>query len=226
MLKTIRYAAAAALSLALSGAASAATLGLTVTVTSAGTNFSAPIFTYTNQSSAGVTISAVGLLGGPPWDFVYVGPVGSPYEILNPAGGTRTITQGEESATDPNNGCTANIGYALTSFDSGDSFRFSADPEAPGCGSAVIDIRSFLNSDQIGISGTFSDGTTLAGSHWTKELIDPNGNPNADTNQLYRLTLQATAAVPEPAAWGTMLLGLGLAGFVARRRRATASATV
>ena len=34
---------------------------------------------------------------------------------------------------------------------------------------------------------------------------------------------QALAAVPEPAAWTTMILGLGALGFAARRRRRPAT---
>lgn len=206
--------------LALTMPASAGTMKLDVTVTStAGNLFSAPIFTFTNLSDPGVDVTRVSVNGGPPWDYVWIGPVGTPYEILDPAGGTRTITTGEESATDPNNGCTASIGYSLTSFNPGDLFRFSADPESGGCGSAVIDIRSFLNADQIGIGVTFADGTALSGSDWTMELIDPQGSPSADGNQRYRLTLSAvTSAVPEPAGWAMMIAGFAAVGAGLRRR--------
>lgn len=206
--------------------AAAATVLLDVTVTSGpGNIFSAPIFTFTNLSDPGFDIDNVSVNGGPPWDYVWLAPSGSIYEKINPAGGSATITTGEEAPGDPNNGCTSSIGYSLTSFNSGDNFRFSADPENGGCGSAVVDIRSFLNADQIGIGVDFANGTSLSGSDWTLELIDPLGDPSADSNQRYRLTLSANvAAVPEPGTWGMMILGVGMTGFALRRRRRLALA--
>lgn len=200
----------------------AATVKLDVTVTSgAGNIFSAPIFTFTNLSDAGFDIADVSVNGGPPWDYAWAGPVGGLYEILNPAGGTRSILIGEERATDGNNGCTASIAYGLTSFDSGDFFRVALDPEAGGCGSAVIDIRPFLNADMIGIGVTFANGVILSGNDWVFELVDPLGSPNADDNQRYRLQLSAVIpnAVPEPATWGLMIAGFAATGAAMRRRK-------
>jgi hypothetical protein len=202
--------------------ASAATVKLDVTVTSgAGNMFSAPIFTFTNLSDAGVDIAEVSVNGGPPWDYAWDAPTGSVYDLLDPAGGTRTILIGEERTTDGNNGCTASIAYGLTSFDSGDFFRVALDPEAGGCGSAVIDIRSFLNRDTIGIGVLFSNGISLASNDWAFELIDPLGSPNADDNQLYRMQLSAVIpnAVPEPATWGLMIAGFAMVGTAMRRRK-------
>ncbi|HPU15833.1 MAG TPA: PEPxxWA-CTERM sorting domain-containing protein [Polymorphobacter sp.] len=192
---------------------------LDVTVTSSGSNFSAPIFTFTNLSSPSVKVDAVSVNGGAPWDFVLIGGVGTPGEILNPAGGTRQITQGQESAVNANNGCTAGISYNLTSFDTGDFFRFSADPETPGCGNAVVDVRPFLSAGSLSISAGFSNGLSLSGSNWVRELINPAGNANLDTNQLYRLQLTATSGgVPEPASWALMIAGFGMVGGALRRR--------
>lgn len=200
---------------------SAATLKLDVTVTSgAGNMFSAPIFTFTNLSDAPFQVAEVSVNGGPPWDYAWDGPQGTPYELLTPAGGTRNILVGEERTSDGNNGCTASIAYGLTSFDAGDVFRVALDPEAGGCGSAVVDIRSFLNADAIGIGVKFGNGIMLSGNDWAFELIDPAGSPNADDNQRYRLQLSAVIpnAVPEPASWGMMIAGLGLVGTAMRRR--------
>jgi hypothetical protein len=202
--------------------ASAATMKLDVTVTSsAGNIFSAPIFTFTNLSDPGFDIAEVSVNGGPPWDYAWDAP-SAPHSILNPAGGTRSILIGEEASSDPNNGCTASIAYGLTSFNSGDFFRVALDPEAGGCGSAVVDVRSFLNADQIGIGVKFSNGTTLSGNDWAFELIDPLGSPNADDNQRYRLQLSANIAnaVPEPATWGMMIAGFAAVGAGQRRRKA------
>jgi hypothetical protein len=192
---------------------------LDVTVTSAGSNFSAPIFTFSNLSSPSVKVDGVSVNGGAPWDWVLIGAVGTPYEILTPAGGTRQITQGEESTFNPNNGCTAGISYNLTSFDAGDVFRFAADPEGPGCSNTVVDVRPFLSAGSLSISAGFSNGLSLSGSNWVRELINPAGNANLDTNQLYRLQLTATSGgVPEPASWALMIAGFGMVGGALRRR--------
>jgi hypothetical protein len=210
------------------GNAAAGVYRLDVTVRSeAGARFSAPWFTFTNLSTAGLQITNVGISNGPPWDDVL--NRAAPYDILNPAGGTRTLLEGEESFNDPNNGTTPAIRYGLTSFDPGDIFHFSADPEAANGSSAIIDIRPWLTGDLLKITTTFAGGPTLAGSDWTLEYIDPNASHTADSNQLYRLTLQQAFAdpagtVPEPATWGLMILGLGGVGAVLRRRRVEALA--
>jgi hypothetical protein len=202
--------------------AAAGTYHLDVTVTSeAGARFSAPFFTFSNLSTAGLQVSGVGISNGPPWDWVL--NLAAPYDISNPAGGTRTLLEGEENTFDPNNGVTPAIRYALTSFDPGDFFRFSADPEAPNGSSAVVDIRPFLNADQLRITASFAGGPTLTGTDWTLEYIDPNASHSADSNQLYRLTLEQsfadpTPGVPEPATWSLFLVGFAGLGSVLRRR--------
>lgn len=222
------FAALAATSTLVAGAASAGVYKLDVTVQSeAGSKFSAPIFTFTNLSTVGQQVDMVGVSGGPPWDWVL--NLSGPYAILDPAGGTRTLLEGEENTFDPNNGTTPAIRYGLTSFDSGDLFRFAADPEASNGSSAVIDIRQFLTGDLLTITAGFAGGPTLSGHDWTLEYVDPNGNLKADDNQIYRLTLEqsfgeAQGAVPEPATWGLMILGFGLVGARARSRPRTMSA--
>lgn len=225
-MKMLLSALAAAGALSLAGAASAATLyKVDVTVTSlAGVGFSAPFFTFTNLSSAGVQVGGVTVSGGPPWDYVL--NFAAPYHVQNPAGGTRTITVNEESTgTDFNNGGPTAISYNLTSFDPGDVFRFAADPEAPGGGSAVVDIRpAYLTADVLGIAVAFVGGPTLSGSDWTLEYVDPMGDLQADSNQVYRMTLEQrigdpVGGIPEPAAWALMIAGFGLAGGRLRSRR-------
>lgn len=219
---------AALVAIATAGAANAATVAVDVTARSEpGVAFSAPIFTFTNLSDPGFQISALRLSNGPPIDYVYVGPIGTPYEILDPAGGIRTLTEGQEASFNPNDGCTAGVGYSLTSFDPGDSLRYSIDPEGPGCANAVVDIRPWLIGDLLRIDVTFSNGISLYGSDWTLELVDPRVSAATDSNQLHRLSLRAQVdgAVPEPATWSLMLLGFGSVGY-AMRRRARASAYI
>jgi len=197
-----------------------------VTVTDpAGSAFSFPRFEIFNLSDPGVTITKSRIFNGPPWDWVWVGPgVGA---IANPAGGTRTLLEGEERTNDGNNGCTPGITYGLSSFDPGDSFGFSADPESGGCGSAVVDIRPVLNNDTLKVTIDFSGGVSLTGNNWVLEYINPNDSQNDPANQRYRLGMETSittidpnpGVVPEPATWAMMIGGFGLAGVMLRRRQ-------
>ncbi len=196
---------------------------LDVTVTSpAGQGFSAPIFTFSNLSSPGFDVTQVSMGGGAPWDFVFAPGYAAPYGMSLPTGGTRSLLMGEERLSDGNNGCTASIIYGMSGFNPGETFSFAADPEAPGCGSAVVDVRPFLSGDVIDIGVTFSNGISLAGHDWSLELIDPLGAPNADGNQRYRLTLAAAvpgSAVPEPATWAMTIAGFAMIGAGLRVRK-------
>lgn len=217
-MKTILRAVTVLAMAAAAGSATAATtFKLDVVVRSeAGVRFSAPIFTFTNQSSSGIQVSGVAISDGPPWDRVL--NLTSPYDIVNPAAGTRTLLIGEEATFDTNNGVTSSISYGLTSFDPGDFFRFSADPEASNGGSAVIDIRPFLNADALKITAGFVGGPTLSGTDWTLGYFNLHGDLTADSNQFYRMTLEQTV-VPEPSTWAFMIVGSGLAGSGLRARR-------
>jgi hypothetical protein len=50
-----------------------------------------------------------------------------------------------------------------------------------------------------------------------------NDNRDNDSFKVSGITYTATPAVPEPATWGMMICGLGLAGAAMRRRKANAS---
>ena len=218
-MRGLSFVAAIAAVTVLAAPASAKLLKLEATVTSAaGAAFSAPILTFNNLSDPGNRITGVSVNGGAPWDWIIVGAAGTPYEILDPAGGTRTLITGQEALVDTNDGCTSSLSYGLTSFDAGDSVRFSADPESPGCGSAVVDIRSFLTGGTLSIGVTFDDGTTLSGNVWAKETPDLS---QEYMDELYRLTLEARFAdpVPEPASWAMMIGGFALTGGAMRRRK-------
>lgn len=214
--------AAAVLFLTATPSAAATVYKMDVTVRSEPAGiFSAPILTFTNLSSAGVQVGDVAVSDGPPWDYVL--DLGGAYAIVNPAGGSRSITKGVEAGFDQNDGGSTVVSYALTGFDPGEFFRFALDPEGPGGMSAVVDIRPWLTGDLLKITAGFAGGPTLSGSDWTLEYVDPLGDLAADSNQVYRLTLQQTVsdsgAVPEPASWALMILGFGLGGAALRRQR-------
>ena len=218
--------------LALTGAtlihtnAMAAEAKLRVFVISNSTSFATVNWNWVNQSTPGIQINNVEFFGGPPIDYILRQNTNEFSTIYNPAGGARALVRGEERANDGNNGCTNGVAYNLSSFDPGDSFRFSVDPETAGCGSAVVDYRPALNGDLVTARVVFSNGITLAGNDWTKDLIDPQGADVA-TNQRYFLTLSQFIAdppppvggVPEPSSWAMLIAGFGLTGVAARRRR-------
>eukprot|EP01041_Mallomonas_annulata_P029706 gene29706-51738_t len=101
-MRKFRTLAIAAMMSALAGSASAATTlyKFDVTVTSPeGSAFSAPLFEVFNLSDAGVEITKSRIFNGPPWDWIYVGA--GIRAITNPAGGTRTLIEGEERTGNP-----------------------------------------------------------------------------------------------------------------------------
>lgn len=76
--------------------------------------------------------------------------------------------------------------------------------------------------------GTFnSSGGSYSNSYQTRSVNGTMGNlflvsaSAAGSNDIFKLsTLVSTPAVPEPATWGMMMMGLGLAGAMMRRSKA------
>ncbi|MGZ5956706.1 MAG: PEPxxWA-CTERM sorting domain-containing protein [Caulobacteraceae bacterium] len=71
-------------------------------------------------------------------------------------------------------------------------------------------------SRNVAGAGIFSDTWIVAAN-----MTD---NYNNDGFKLYSITLDAQPGVPEPAAWGLMIVGTGLIGSQLRRRRSLAGA--
>ncbi len=70
-------------------------------------------------------------------------------------------------------------------------------------------------------------GTSAPGLNYFvwNNTSNPSGNPSWNYffntgNAQFAASFDAVAPVPEPEAWASMVLGLGLAGWVARRRKA------
>ena len=213
------------------GGARAATVTVDVTVvqpvlSGSITMFQTPLITFANLSDSGYLVTDLQVTNG----FIdYVLNRSPDLLIQGPAGGTWAAQGGTQVASaDQNEGCDP-VNFATTSFDPGDSFGFSFDPEPNACNSAVVDWRNRMDAidglaDNAGVSvevvGPGIVGAlVLSGNNWAKELINPQA---ADTlgNQRYRITLPANVNTPvtTPDPGSPALLGGGLAPLAARRR--------
>lgn len=114
-----------------------------------------------------------------------------------------------------------------------------ADITAPGYDMVAFWVASLLGSDAVTVTFTLNDGFFGTGVlSWPAQegfrfhgFVAPEGKYftsfgliGNDTNGPHRIgvaqiELGRTGAVPEPATWGLMILGLGAAGVMIRRRR-------
>ncbi|WP_260599888.1 PEPxxWA-CTERM sorting domain-containing protein [Sphingomonas endolithica] len=83
--------------------------------------------------------------------------------------------------------------------------------------SASFNESIFTALPGTGSSGTTKLGTTSSASVW---LVSAALNQRNDGFKIAGLSVTPTGAVPEPATWAMMILGMGAVGFAMRRRSA------
>ena len=88
-------------------------------------------------------------------------------------------------------------------------------------GGDVLTGSSFMSDG--GVTAFVNSGLLLAGNYYLRVQGQYNATPLQNSVQ-YGSGNLSIAAIPEPSEWALMLSGLGLMGFVARRRRAAATA--
>ena len=88
-------------------------------------------------------------------------------------------------------------------------------------GGDVLTGSSFMSDG--GVTAFVNSGVLSAGNYYLRVQGQYNATPLQNSVQ-YGSGNLSIAAIPEPSEWALMLSGLGLMGFVARRRRAAATA--
>ena len=77
------------------------------------------------------------------------------------------------------------------------------------------------NGVGVSVSGLDLAAFDAIGWNINFDVLADNNAYNVSTTQIYQ---SFSAAVPEPATWAMMILGFGLMGTVARRRRVALAA--
>ena len=107
------------------------------------------------------------------------------------------------------------------------SFAYSGRPDTPGGANSLMNVYwgstlltpTALSGNTGGTWQSFSQNVTALGAS-TLLRFESVGPVSAPTYGSYLDNVSVTAAVPEPETYAMMLLGLGLLGFVARRKAA------
>ncbi len=80
-------------------------------------------------------------------------------------------------------------------------------------GDSIIDLNSFLDASAVSAGWVLTDAKDINENGW---IVGSASNSRLGISSHAFLM---TAAVPEPETYAMMLMGLGLMGFVARRRK-------
>ena len=138
------------------------------------------------------------------------------------AAGTQYLELNAERLTSVSQSLTTTAGgtYAL-------SFAYSGRPDTPGGASSLMNVYwgstlltpTALVGTTTGVWQTYSQNVTALGSS-TLLRFESIGPVSAPTYGSYLDNVSVTTAVPEPESYAMMLLGLGLLGFMARRKTA------
>lgn len=107
------------------------------------------------------------------------------------------------------------------------SFAYSGRPDTPGGANSLMNVYwgstlltpTALSGNTGGIWQAYSQNVTALGAS-TLLRFESVGPVSAPTYGSYLDKVSVTAAVPEPETYAMMLLGLGVLGFVARRKAA------
>jgi len=173
-----------------------------------GDTFNQP-FTITNTSTAGEFVTGFGLTLVSPliFDTVDGGPGANLSTAFAPQGGTDVTTGYTGPASFPDG--SASLAFTFNDFNVGEHFSWLIDVDSGNTGTTV------LGSGLVGSTGfaNFSNGGRATGTFVAHGV---------DGAQL--LITAVTPGIPEPAAWGLMIMGFGLAGAALRRRQPVAAA--
>ena len=107
------------------------------------------------------------------------------------------------------------------------SFAYSGRPDTPGGASSLMNVYwgstlltpTALIGNTSGVWQTYSQNVSALGSS-TLLRFESIGPVSAPTYGSYLDNVSVMTAVPEPESYAMMLLGLGLLGFMARRKTA------
>ena len=105
-------------------------------------------------------------------------------------------------------------GSGFDYFIEGGSFGLYSDADGDGMGGTLISQTTF-GGDSTSLS---ADGIAAGSYYWAVA-----GNASGDLGGIYNFTTN-TAPIPEPETYALMLAGLGLLGFVGKRRLRQSSA--
>jgi hypothetical protein len=168
-----------------------------------------PRFLLSNLSTAGEDITGFTinytLLPGMPNAIIDV------VDGFTSVGGTAPSVKVLSSAPTSSNGAGSTgltISYKPGTFQVGDKSQFFAEFDLAGKNGTTVDFRKLLFAGNATGTVTFGNGKTATFD------LGTYGN-----QAVYTYTGGAAAGVPEPAAWGMLIGGFGLAGAAMRNRK-------